>query len=83
MADDMTARVIELMGIAFDIPTEGVTPETTLKSIGGTNSIKKLGLSSLLEDEYDIEISMPETSDTQVVGDFIKLVEDKVAAKDA
>lgn len=83
MAEDVTARVIELMGLAFNTSMEGVTPETTLKSIGGSNSIKSLGLASLLEDEYDIVISMRETSDARVVGDFITLVEDKVAAKNA
>jgi acyl carrier protein len=68
--------VIDFASKVYGINAEDINLGTTIKSLS-SSSIKVIGLSSMLEDEYDITIPLPVSSAAKTIGDFVKLVESK------
>lgn len=58
-------------------------PEATLRVDLGLSSLDAVSLLMALEEEFDIEISDQEVLGLRVLGDLVRLVEEKVAARDA
>lgn len=57
--------------------------EATLREDLGLSSLDAVSLLMTLEEEFDIEISDQEVLGLRVLGDLERLVEEKVAARDA
>lgn len=56
-----------------------LSEDTVLREIGA-NSIKTIGFKTLLEETYDITITIPESGSCKTLGDFVELVTKKVEA---
>jgi acyl carrier protein len=77
MSAPIEQTVFDYAAKAYMVEPEKIAMETTIKEIGG-NSIKTIGFKSMLEEQYDIVITLDESSACKTMGDFVKLIEAKV-----
>jgi acyl carrier protein len=76
MSSSIEQTVFDYAAKAYRAEPKTITMETIIKEIGG-NSIKTIGFKSMLEETFDINITLSESSACDTVGDFAKLVESK------
>ncbi len=71
-------KVLECVYITYKKDPSEVTLETTFKDDLGGASILLVGVVSLIENEMDVLVSLPEASTAVTVKDLVDLVEEKM-----
>jgi acyl carrier protein len=74
---DIESSILTLVGKTLNRDANTLTLETTMKSLS-MSSIRILGLCSVLEEEYNIQITMAEASKAKTIEDFAKLISSKL-----
>ncbi len=75
--DKITEIIVEQLGVK----AEEVTPEASFVDDLGADSLDTVELVMALEEEFGIEIPDEDAEKIQTVGDAIKYIEEKSAAK--
>lgn len=75
--DKITDIIVEQLGVK----REEVTPEASFVDDLGADSLDTVELVMALEEEFGIEIPDEDAEKIQTVGDAIKYIEEKCAAK--
>ncbi|MBR5406925.1 MAG: acyl carrier protein [Lachnospiraceae bacterium] len=74
-------RLQEVFRDVFDDEEIIIGNETTADDIEGWDSLSHVALIVAVQDEFDIKFSIVETSALKNVGDFIKLIDNKIEGK--
>ncbi len=77
VSEKITEIIVEQLGVK----PEEVTPEASFVDDLGADSLDTVELVMALEEEFGIEIPDEEAEKIQTVGDAIKYIEEKAAAK--
>lgn len=75
--DKITEIIVEQLGVK----SEEVTPEASFVDDLGADSLDTVELVMALEEEFGIEIPDEDAEKIQTVGDAIRYIEEKTAAK--
>ncbi len=73
----MKEKVIEIVAMSYNVPKTSVTESTVIATDLPTGSVHKIGIISLLEDEYDVSLSIRELDELVTVGDLINWVTER------
>ena len=74
-------RLQEVFRDVFDDEEIIIGNETTADDIEGWDSLSHVALVVAVQDEFGIKFSIAETSALKDVGDFIKLIDNKIEGK--
>lgn len=69
--------------VEADVDPASLGPEANLREDLGLSSLDAVSLLMTLEEEFDIEISDQEVLDLRVLGDLVRLIEEKLAGRHA
>ncbi len=72
----MENRIMELVAMSYNVPAESVNPDTKFADLP-IDSVHKVGVISLLEDEYDISLSIRKLDGFVTVGELIDWVKEE------
>ncbi|MCR5358078.1 MAG: acyl carrier protein [Lachnospiraceae bacterium] len=74
-------RLQEVFRDVFDDEDIVISNETTADDIEGWDSLTHVVLIVAVQDEFDIKFSIAETNTLKNIGDFIKLIDNKIQGK--
>ena len=78
---DLLPEIQEIFRDLFDNETLIITPESNASTVEDWDSLAHVNLVTAIEKKYKIKFGLGELQDLKNVGDMIKLVEQKLAAK--
>ncbi len=75
MADrkELEQKIIELAAVAYRKKIEDLTPDSKFQDLS-SSSLLMAGLVSLIEDDYDVVMSMPEAGACKTISELTDLV---------
>lgn len=68
-------KILECVSTSYNVPVEELSVETKMKEELGGASILMVGLVSLIENELDVLISLPEAASAKTIGELVDKVE--------
>ncbi len=72
-------KIIQLAAEVYGKDPETITAETDIREELSNQSIKLIAFISVIEDELDASIAIPEAGSLKTIGDFVKKVEELTA----
>lgn len=72
---ELEAKIIELVAVAYKKDEAELTPETSFKEDLKGASVQMVALVSEIENELDVEIMLADASACQTIADLVDLVE--------
>ncbi len=75
---ELEAKMIELVAIAFKANAEDITMETSFKDDLGGASVQMVALVSEIENELDAVVMLADASTCETVGELTDLVEEEL-----
>lgn len=72
-------KVIECAAEVYGVDAAAITVNTDIREELSNQSIKLIAFISVIEDELDAAISIPEAGGMKTIGDFVKKVEELTA----
>lgn len=78
MADAaLTKQVLGFVATSYGVDEAGLTVDTTFEELGG-GSMKMIGLTSVLENELDAEVTVSEIMTMSTLGELVDRVEEEL-----
>ncbi len=69
-------KVKKILSDQFDVDEDSITPETSIETDLGADSLDVVDLLMSIEDEFELEIPDEETDNIKTVGDLVQYIED-------
>ncbi|QWT17163.1 acyl carrier protein [Collinsella sp. zg1085] len=76
-SQELTEQVLEVTAAAYGVDVAELSPETSFDELGG-GSMKMIALTSTLENELDVEITIHEIMKMKSLQELIERVEDEL-----
>ncbi|MDY2789080.1 MAG: acyl carrier protein [Atopobium sp.] len=75
--EETTKQVLALVATAYGKNVADITVDTTFDELGG-GSMKMIALTSTLENELDVEVTIHEVMKMSTVGELVERVEEEL-----
>ena len=68
--EEILNKLIECFKMSFRYDGDDLTAETPVTDTFGTNSMKRIALCAMIEDEWEVTIPASKFADYETIGDF-------------
>ncbi len=72
---ELEAKIIECVSITYAVPAEDLSMDTLVKEDLKSQSIQMVGLVSLIENELDVLVQLPDAASSKTLGELCDKVE--------
>jgi acyl carrier protein len=78
---EILEKVAESIRSILDLPNQEITMRTTAEDIEGWDSFNHINIVVAIENQFGVKFNTSEVEEVRAVGEFVKLIEKKLAAR--
>jgi acyl carrier protein len=78
---EILEKVAECIRSILDLPNQEITMRTTAEDIEGWDSFNHINIVVAIENQFGVKFNTSEVEEVRAVGEFVKLIEKKLAAR--
>jgi acyl carrier protein len=78
---EILEKVAESIRSILDLPNQQITMRTTAEDIEGWDSFNHINIVVAIENQFGVKFNTSEVEEVRAVGEFVKLIEKKLAAR--
>jgi acyl carrier protein len=78
---EILEKVAKSITSILDLPNQEITMRTTADDVEGWDSFNHINIVVAIENEFGIKFNTSEVEELRQVGEFVKLIEKKLAAR--